>query len=158
MNPNALIEVAIFLLLWAVLVLLLAAIARLAVKTFARSDDDADVRTANSRAKELLQDLLCDEEYEQLTKLGYLDVASPSYARRIYRIPLEDGMVKVYESGKEMLRLCIQPVHSLPRYDVIAMHKLMIEGNEHEYLSRANWFPPLSSSPGPLSAARALGL
>lgn len=158
MNPNVIIEVALFLFLWTVLVLLLAAIVRLAVKTFARSDDDPDVRAASARAKELLQGLLDDEEYEQLTKLGYLDVASPSYARRIYRIPLEDGMVRVYESGKEILRLCVQPVHSLPRYDVIAMHKLMIEGNEQEYLSRANWFPPLSSSPGPLTSIRALGL
>jgi hypothetical protein len=158
MNPNVIVEITVFLFLWAVLVLVLAAIARLAVKTFARSDDDPDVRTANARAKELLQGLLDDEEYEQLTKLGHLDVASPSYARRIYRIPLEDGMVRVYESGKEMLRLCIQPIHSLPRYDVIAMHKLMIEGNEQEYLSRANWFPPLSPSPGPLNAVRALGL
>ena len=131
--------------LWILFAVLVVTIVRLAIKTFERSPDDLDVRTANARAKELLRELLGDDEYEQLIAQGYLDVTSPSYTQRIYRIPLEDGMVRVFESEKEMLRLCIQPVHPLPRYDVIAMHKLMIEGDEQEYLSRANWFSPRKS-------------
>jgi hypothetical protein len=32
-------------------------------------------------------------------------------------------------------------VDPLPKNDVIALHKLMIEGNEHGYLARANKIP-----------------
>jgi hypothetical protein len=158
MKPSMLVEIVVCLLLWTMLVLLVAVMVRLAIKTFARAPDEPNAESANARARELLQALLSDDEFAQLTTLGYIDVASPGNAERIYRIPLEDGMVRVYESGKETLRLCIQPVHPLPRYDVIAMHKLMIEGNEQTYLSRANWFAPLKSWPGPLNTARTLGL
>ncbi len=146
----------ILFLLLATCILLLALNVWLAIRTFSRSvDGGADTRAANIRARELLGDLLDENELRQLKEARYLDVASPGYARRIYRIPLEEGMVSVYEAGLPVLRLCVQPINTLPRYDVIAMHKLMIEGNEHEYLARANAFPPASSAPGPLVAARA---
>jgi hypothetical protein len=158
MQPNLIVAIVACLFLWTALVLLVAAIMRLVLRTFMRFPDDPDAAVADARAKQLLLDLLGDEQYDQLTRLGYLEVASPGYAERMYRIPLEDGMVRVYEGGKEVLRLCVQPVHPLPRYDVIAMHKLLIEGDEQEYLSRANWFAPFKSSPGPLNPMRAFGL
>lgn len=36
------------------------------------------------------------------------------------------------------MRLCLQPVESLPDADVIVLHKLMIEANEETYLQKAN--------------------
>src|SRR5215813_297192 len=140
MSPDLIVEVILCLLAWVAGTLLVALIARLAIKTFSRSpDDDLNERAADTRAEELLHVLLDEDEFRQLKELKYLDVVSPIYPLRVYRVPLGDGMVRVYEEGKEVVRLCIQPIHSLPRYDVVAMHKLMIEGNEEEYLARANW-------------------
>jgi len=145
----------ILFLLLAVCILLLGLNVWLAIRTFSRSlDTETDMRAANNRAKELLSELLDENELRQLKESRYLDVASPSNAQRIYRIPLEEGMVSVYESGNPVLRLCVQPISALPRHDVIAMHKLMIEGNEREYLALANAFPPAASGPGPLTAPR----
>jgi hypothetical protein len=39
------------------------------------------------------------------------------------------------------MHLCMQPVEPLPINDVIALHKLMIEGNEQGYLACANEIP-----------------
>jgi hypothetical protein len=157
MRLDLIFDVSLLLLAWIVCTLLLVLIARLAIGTFSPTqDDEFDVRTANARAEELLRDLLDESELRQLKEQRFLDVASPGYAQRIYRVPLGEGMVRVYEGGKEVFRLCIQPVNSLPRYDVVAMHILMIAGNEQEYLARANWFPPLSSMPGPVLATGSL--
>ena len=100
---------------------------------------------ADVRAEELLREVLAESEYRQLMDQGYLEVPSPHNEGRIYRVPLEDGLVHVYECGELTQRLCVQPVEYLPRYDVIVMHKLLIDGDEGEYLARANAFPPLRS-------------
>lgn len=155
MNLDLAIALSVGMTAFVLLTLLLALIARLAIKTFTRvQGDDLDVRVANARAEELLCELLDSSELSQLKKSKYLDVASSWNPQRIYRIPLEDGMIRVYEGGKEIVRLCVQPTKTLPRYDVIAMHKLMIEGNELDYLLKANWFPPRSSEPGPRVPSR----
>jgi len=88
-----------------------------------------------------LRDLLDEREFQQLTQYGYLDIASPNYEDRVYRIPGCAGWVCVYEKGQALVNLCVQPVEPLPINDVIALHKLMIEGNEHGYLARANQIP-----------------
>jgi hypothetical protein len=74
---------------------------------------------------------------------GYIEVASPHLRERTYRIPFSDGLVQVYDRGQLTKRLCLQPIDYLPRCDVVLLHKLMITGDEHEYLARANAFPPL---------------
>jgi hypothetical protein len=101
---------------------------------------------AEVRSREMLCDLLDEREYQQLMQHGYLDVASPSYEERIYRIPGSAGWICVYEQGRALVNLCVQPVISLPTYDVIVLHKLMIEGNEQAYLARANAIPLLVPS------------
>jgi hypothetical protein len=40
------------------------------------------------------------------------------------------------------MALCVQPIDPVPDGDVVMMHKLMIEGNEEEYLRIANRFEP----------------
>ena len=98
--------------------------------------------SAESRAKALLREILSETQYQQLMKCGYLEVISPTIDERIYRIPGSGGLVKVFERGCPVMELCLQPAEPLPDGDVIVMHKLMIEGNEEEYLSKANHFAP----------------
>lgn len=95
---------------------------------------------AERRAEALLRRFLTEEEYQQLLCQGYLRVPSPHYPNRVYLIPRYRGLVRVYESGRAVMRLCVGPVEPLPDADVVLMHKLMIEGNEEEYLKIANIF------------------
>jgi hypothetical protein len=129
--------------------LLLGAIAFLSIKTFgglsasrgavARREREA----AEARGHELLRNFLGEADYEQLMERGYIEVPSPHHSERMYRIPLSDGLVQVYDRGELTKRLCLQPTEYLPRCDVVILHTLMITGDEHEYLARANAFPPL---------------
>ncbi|MFL5654429.1 MAG: hypothetical protein ACJ8CB_09650 [Ktedonobacteraceae bacterium] len=98
--------------------------------------------SAESRAKVLLREMLSENQYQQLIKSGYLEVVSPNYDNRIYRIPGSGGLVKVFERGNAIMELCLQPAEPLPDGDVVVMHKLMIEANEQEYLQKANHFAP----------------
>lgn len=98
--------------------------------------------SADGRARALMREMLSDSEYQQLIKFGYLEVSSPTNAERVYRIPGAGGLVRVYERGTAIMELCLQPVEPLPEGDVIVLHKLMIQGNEQEYLAKANHFAP----------------
>lgn len=99
--------------------------------------------TPRERAEALLRELLDEREYQQVRKRGYVDIVSPSNARRIYRIPRFLGRVCVYEDGHVVRELCIQPVEPVPSADIVAMHKLMIQGDEEQYLAQANQFSAL---------------
>ncbi len=98
---------------------------------------------AEKRAQELLQEKLTFEEWQQLHELGYLEVRSGLIFGRTYRIPLRRGQVSVFQDGRFIGSLCIQPMTWVPDADVILMHKLMLEGNEESYLHTANFFKPI---------------
>ncbi|MGZ3637701.1 MAG: hypothetical protein ACXVCX_07655 [Ktedonobacterales bacterium] len=143
---------ALVLVLVAVLLTLLA-LARLIASTF--NDVSAELPssgegiegrgdTPRERAEELLRAMLDEQEYQQVRKRGYVDVVSPSNAERIYRIPRYLGRVCIYEGGQVVRELCIQPVEPIPSADVVAMHKLMIQGDEEHYLAQANQFSALT--------------
>jgi hypothetical protein len=93
---------------------------------------------AERRARDLLRDTLTPEQFHQLTWRGYLEIPSPTEPRRVYRVPRSNGYVQVIENGRAVMRLCLQPVESLPDADVVVLHRLMIEGNEEAYLEKAN--------------------
>ncbi|HEX2515738.1 MAG TPA: hypothetical protein VH257_13605 [Chloroflexota bacterium] len=93
---------------------------------------------AERRAEQMLRDILPEPDFQHLTRRGYLEVRSPSFPNRLYLIPERQGPVTVYEHGRPIMRLCIQCVERVPDHDTVAMHKLMIEGNEQEYLRIAN--------------------
>jgi len=95
---------------------------------------------AEQRAEQLLKTLLTSEQYNHIVRKGYLEVQSGMYPYRTYRIPRHRGSVEVYEMGRLVMSLCVQPTEQVPDADVVVMHKLMIEGNEREYLRRANYF------------------
>jgi hypothetical protein len=96
---------------------------------------------ADHDAETLLRGSLTNDEYRSLRLRAYLEVRSPSYASRVYRIPRGPGQVAVYEDGRITERLCLQPLESLPEADVVLMHKLLIEADESRYLATANHFP-----------------
>jgi hypothetical protein len=95
---------------------------------------------AEQRAETLLRDVLSSGQFHQLRRRGYLDVPSPSRPTRTYRIPRSRDQVRVYENGRLIERLCVQAIEPVPSGDIVLMHKLMIEGNEAEYLRIANHF------------------
>lgn len=97
-------------------------------------------RQAHDRAEALLGEILTDSELAQLGERGYLEVPSPSQPERSYRVPRSPGRVCIVEKGVEVASLCVGPAESVPAGDVILTHKLMIEGNEQEYLRRANHY------------------
>lgn len=96
---------------------------------------------SSERSAELLKDVLDECEYAQLRESGYLDIASPGYDERVYRVPQQGGRVCVYERGTPMYELCLQPIVPLPLNDLVVLHKLMIQANELEYLACANQLP-----------------
>ncbi len=107
-----------------------------------RREPPISAPAAEARARLMLREMLTATEYEQLQHDGYLEVASPSIAHRMYRIPWSAGRVCMIDNGQEVAELCLQSTEPLPDSDLVILHKLMIEGNEHEYLNKANHFAP----------------
>lgn len=99
-------------------------------------------RAANQRAEALLTGFLTAEQLEALKAMGYLVVPSPRHPGRVYHVPRLPGQVTVYEDGRRVLKLCVQPCVRLPPADRILLHKLMIEGDEERYLDTANQMLP----------------
>jgi len=97
---------------------------------------------AERRADQLLREMVAPEQYQRLVQLGYLEVPSRLVPNRVYRIPYSPGRVRVYEDNRPVVELCVQPRETMPDSDLVVMHKLMIEGNEEEYLRIANRFEP----------------
>lgn len=93
---------------------------------------------AERRAEQLLRDVTSEVEFQQFVRRGYLEVRSPTFPNRMYLVPERQGPVTVCEYGRPIMRLCVQCVDRVPDHDTVAMHKLMIEGNEQEYLRLAN--------------------
>lgn len=97
---------------------------------------------AERRAQQLVGQMLTHPQLDQLGSFGFLEVRSALVPGRSYRIPRRRGQVQVYEDGRHAGSLCIQPIRWVPDADLVLMHKLMIEGNEAEYLRTANFFKP----------------
>jgi len=100
---------------------------------------------ACERPDRLAASLLTADQRAQLAREGYFEVRSPSTPTRTYQVRRPPARVRVYEDGRQVDSLCVQitpsihgPGGPLPDGDVIVMHKLMIEGNEREYLRIAN--------------------
>jgi hypothetical protein len=118
---------------WIVVILAISPLIWLIVQPYCKGWSRAE-----RRATDLLRDMLTSEQFHQLVWRGYLEVPSPTEPRRVYRVPRTRGYIQVIENGRAVMRLCVQPVESLPDADVIVLHKLMIEANEEGYLQKAN--------------------
>lgn len=119
--------------------LLMRVLARLIDERF---DPTHDWREAERWAEMMLRELLPVEQIQHLNQRGYLEVASPSYSGRVYRIPRYQGPIAVYESGVLTNLLCVRSIEPIPNGDAVLLHKLMIEGSEEEYLKIANPIRP----------------
>lgn len=98
----------------------------------------AEDRAAEQRARHLLSELLTAEECRQLAEDGFLTVRSRLFENRTYRIPVHPRqLVNVYEHGRWIMCLCVAPAEMVPTGDHILIHKLMIEGDEANYLHTA---------------------
>ncbi|MGI8423805.1 MAG: hypothetical protein ACR2NO_06805 [Chloroflexota bacterium] len=93
---------------------------------------------AERRAEVLLREVIGESCFAGLVRRGYLEVSSPTFPSRVYLVPERQGPVTVCENGRPVMRLCVQTVERVPDYDAVIMHKLMIDGNEREYLRIAN--------------------
>jgi hypothetical protein len=118
---------------WIVIVLAISPMVWLICQPYLRGRSRAE-----RRATGLLRDILTPEQFRQLVWRGYLEIPSPMEPQRVYRVPRTKGYVQVIENGRAIMRLCLQPVESLPDADVVVLHKLMIEANEETYLQKAN--------------------
>ncbi|MDA8217529.1 MAG: hypothetical protein M0Z94_07945 [Dehalococcoidales bacterium] len=105
-------------------------------------DPSHDWREAEKKAERMLQDILPSSEVRELNRHGYLEVPSRLHAGRVYRVPRYQGPIAVYEGGVLTNLLCVRSVEPLPNGDAVLLHKLMIEGNEDEYLRTANSIRP----------------
>jgi hypothetical protein len=93
------------------------------------------------RAEVLLRDSVTSEQYESYRTRGWIEVASPAFRHRTYRV---DGWrpVAVYEHGQFVGAVCIRPREHIPGPDILLARKLMIEGAEQEFLHAGNWLQP----------------
>jgi hypothetical protein len=101
------------------------------------------ISSADRRARQLLREVLTHEQYRQLIQRGYIDIPSPSYPERVYRVPKAPGHVHVIENKRLQAGLCLQPLDRVPDADFVVIHKLMIEADEETYLQKANIIVPL---------------
>jgi hypothetical protein len=95
-------------------------------------------RRANERAEALTGRLLSDAERAQLRRDGFLEVPSQLVRGRRYRIPSGGSPVAVLEPDGRVGYLCLQPETTVPRAELVVIHKLLLEGAEGEYWQRAN--------------------
>ncbi len=99
-------------------------------------------RRAESRAEQMLAEMLPAEDLQRLRQHGYLEVASKQFEDRTYRVPRFQGPVAVYERGMLTSLLCVRSVEPIPNGDAVLMHKLLLEADESGYLKVANWIRP----------------
>ncbi|HEY7832342.1 MAG TPA: hypothetical protein VIG30_02150 [Ktedonobacterales bacterium] len=135
-NPRPTMALAMTAIVWVVIALAASPMIWLLIQPHVRA-----WLPAERRATSLLREVLSTDEFRQLSWLGYMDIPSPAYANRTYRIPRVRGYVQVLESGRMTMRLCLQPTERIPDADVVLLHKLMIEANESTYLDKANKLP-----------------
>lgn len=96
---------------------------------------------ADARADLLVRSVLTEDEYGRLQHDRFLDIPSPGFPKRSYRVPNGMGTVLVIEGGRCVGRLCVQSTAPIPERESVVIHKLMIEGNEADYLRQANHLP-----------------
>ena len=96
-------------------------------------------KCSQQRASRLLRSVLTPVQYHQFLQRAYVEIPSPTYPKRIYRISRDSGPVLVKEDDLIVSQLCLVPAAAqLPQEDVVALHTLMIKADEEMYLQKAN--------------------
>ena len=82
--------------------------------------------------------VLTEAECLQLRRHGYIEVQSRLVPGRRYRVPRGGAPVASLEPDGRVVYLCLQPAKSVPRNELVVLHKLLLEAAEAEYWQRAN--------------------
>ena len=111
----------------------------------AEQDRQAKIRAEKEKAKEekarqLLKEVLTEEQDAQLTKDGYFELTSVKSGKR-YRIKKGFSMnvEELDKDGKRLRSMCFHPNVLVHHYDNMAIQKLMLENDEEEARKVANF-------------------
>lgn len=99
------------------------------------------------RSERLLDRMLSSKQRKYWHRNRYIDIQSPAYPTRLYRIP-EHGKVLCFDSGKLTKRLCIYSIDRMPLADKMVALKVMIESDEQEFLRIAIPHPVVHADEG----------
>lgn len=111
----------------------------------AEQERQAKIRAEKEKAKEekarqLLKEVLTEEQDAQLTKDGYFELTSVKSGKR-YRIKKGFSMnvEELDKDGKRLRSMCFHPNVHVHHYDNMAIQKLMLENDEEEARKVANF-------------------
>ena len=111
----------------------------------AKQERQAKIRAEKEKAKEekarqLLKEVLTEEQDAQLTKDGYFELTSVKSGKR-YRIKKGFSMnvEELDKDGKRLRSMCFHPNVLVHHYDNMAIQKLMLENDEEEARKVANF-------------------
>jgi hypothetical protein len=101
---------------------------------------DAKEKAKEEKARQLLKEVLTDEQDQQLDKDGYFELVSIKSGQR-YRINKgrSRNVEKIDVSGKVVKTLCFHPREYVHNYDTMTIQKLMLENDEEQVLKVANF-------------------
>ncbi|HEU4754069.1 MAG TPA: hypothetical protein VFU47_13245 [Armatimonadota bacterium] len=95
--------------------------------------------TPEDRADRLMRDVLGDDRCARLHQDGYLDIPSGLVPGRTYRLDsLANLSYRDPGDTRFSTTLCIQPLESVPRGDLVAMRYLLVTADERRLLQVAN--------------------
>ncbi len=111
----------------------------------AEQERQAKIRAEKEKAKEekarqLLKEVLTEDQDAQLTKDGYFELTSIKSGKR-YRIKKGFSMnvEELDKDGKRLRSMCFHPNVHVHHYDNMAIQKLMLENDEEEARKVANF-------------------
>ena len=89
------------------------------------------------RAEKLLLDVLGKKSYDAYKVRGFIPVKSKKFPEREYQF-VPYGRVRVFEKGIRKMELCVVPRgEQMPEQDILVIKKLMLQGDEEEFLKTA---------------------
>ena len=97
-------------------------------------------KAKEEKARQLLKEVLTEDQDAQLTKDGYFELTSVKSGKR-YRIKKGYSMnvEELDAQGKKLRSLCFHPQDAVHHYDNMAIQKLMLENDEEEVRKVANF-------------------
>ena len=111
----------------------------------AKQERQAKIRAEKEKAKEekarqLLKEVLTEDQDAQLTKDGYFELTSIKSGKR-YRIKKGFAMnvEELDAQGKKLRSMCFHPNVHVHHYDNMAIQKLILENDEEEARKVANF-------------------
>jgi hypothetical protein len=100
---------------------------------------DAEKEAAINKAEELLKAHIGQQKYNELYRVGHIELDSEKYHGRKYRVKSNaNSRIEVVEDGKVVDELCIISTVECPRGDLLLSKVVMLESAEEAALKIAN--------------------